>query len=475
MGTGLGPLALLSVLSAAATTTTTTATTATTSTVTDDWVDEEGFDDEAFDEFVFGGRATSPDAETAQFIEGIEILGNDKTTDRVILRRLVVEVGDLVEDDRIAESRLRLLNTGFFKSVEFSVRRGSRRGRVLLVVEVVERNTILIDELFLGFSSVAPIYGGFGIAETNFLGRGVTVGGSWVVGRDRRAVELELFVPDLSNTPLQLSGSAILLSGAEVLDDADPTGDQLTYDRFGGSLGFGLGVGPAQRVSLIYRLESVQADRLPNLDPAILRRAPSIQFDDSVLSTLSATYEIDTRDDAFVPRQGTRIAMAVEVGTSLILSDYEFSKYTAEVQTAFTLFEDHSLILRLFGGMVQGQTPFFNQFFISDYAFFAFGRDSLPRNAQLNFSESNDYDDLIVSTGATYAVPVTDAGDLLYRMYLYGGVDVSATASLDELQEDASGRGTGGTVPLSFDAGLKFDTFVGSFTLSLSYMLDLVF
>ena len=59
---------------------------------------------------------------------------------------------------------------------------------------------------------------------------------------------------------------------------------------------------------------------------------------------------VDARDDAFVPRQGTRIAMAVEVGTSLILSDYEFSKYTAEAQTAFTLFEDHSLILRLFGG-----------------------------------------------------------------------------------------------------------------------------
>ena len=32
----------------------------------------------------------------------------------------------------------------------------------------------------------------------------------------------------------------------------------------------------------------------------------------------------------------------------------------------------------------------------------------LPRNAQLNFSESNDYDDLIASAGAVYGVPVLE-------------------------------------------------------------------
>jgi len=45
----------------------------------------------------------------------------------------------------------------------------------------------------------------------------------------------------------------------------------------------------------------VHADRLPNIDPAILRRAPQIQFDESVLSTLSLVYERDTRDDPSSP------------------------------------------------------------------------------------------------------------------------------------------------------------------------------
>jgi outer membrane protein assembly factor BamA len=456
-------LLFLAYLSAAQTSTSTLTETSTSASE-----EEETFDPAEFDEPLTG-------IESAQFIEAIEVIGNAKTERTVIMRRLLVEVGDLVNDDRIEESRLRLLNTGYFKSVELSLRRGSERGRVMLVIEVAERNTILIDDLYLGFSSRTPFYGGFGIGESNFLGNGVSTNASFVVGKGRRAVDLHFFVPDLSDTPLQLSGSAIFLQGAEVLDEREPTSVDLKYGRIGGTLGLGIGVGPAQRVSLDYRLEAVNADRLPNLDPALLRRAPQIQFGDSVMSSLILTYERDTRDDPFVPTQGGRIVLGVEAGTKLIGSSYEFSKYFAEAQQAFLIGDSHSLIIRAFGGLVQGQTPFFNQFFISDYAYFAIGRDSLPRAVQLNFSESNDYDDLIFSTGADYSIPIQEGGDLLYRTYVFGGIDISVTASLDEVQEDETGRGTGGQVPLSFDAGVKLDTWIGNFTVSLSYMLDLVF
>ena len=410
----------------------------------------------------------------AQFIEGIDVVGNNKTARTVIERRLVIAPGDLLDEEKIEESRLRLLNTGFFKTVEFSLRRGSRPGQVLLVLEVEERNTVLIDQVYLGFSSVAPVFGGFGIAETNFLGGGVTVAGGFVIGENRRGGEARLFVPYLSDTSLQLSASAVFVQGAEPIDDSNPTGPRLIYDRWGGSLGIGIGVGPAQRASLIYRLESVSAERLPNLSPSILRRAPSILFDESVLSSLALTYERDTRDDPFVPSTGYRVSLAVEAGTTLLGSSYEFSKYTGEIQQAFFVFGKHSLILRAFGGLIQGETPFFNQFFISDFAYFAWNRDSLPRIAQINFSESNDYDDLIISVAADYHIPIFGDGKWLYRMYAYGGIDATTTASLDELQEDRTGRGTGGNFPISFDIGLKFDTSIGYFTLSLAYMLDLV-
>ncbi len=416
------------------------------------------------------------------FIEAIEVAGNTKTARILILSRLLVDVGDLVDDAKLEESRLRLLATGFFKSVEFSLKRGSRRGRLLLLVEVAERNTILIDELYLGTSELSRLYGGFGVAENNFLGRGVTVGGAFVAGEGRHAVELRSFVPELATTPLQMSVSAIWLRGQELIDDgerqneliAPPTESTLAYRRFGGTLGLGLGAGPAQRVSLAYRLEAVRAERLPNFDPVILRRAPQIQFDDSVLASLTASYERDTRDDAFVPSQGHRISAAVEVGTSLVGSSYEFSKYTLELQQAVSLFGDHALVLRFFGGMVQGQTPFFNQFFLGDYAYFVPGRRFLPRAAQVNFSSTNDYDDLLASAGIDYHLPLLDGGDLLYRLYFFSSVELAVSASLEEVQEDATGRGLGRGFPLSLDIGLKLDTWLGNFTVSLAYISSTV-
>ena len=272
----------------------------------------------------------------------------------------------------------------------------------------------------------------------------------------------------------QLSLAAVLVEAAEVLDPRDPTGLALAYSRIGGALGLGLRLAAAQRVALEYRLESIEAQRLPNLDPAVLRAAPSIVFDRSVLSTLSLTYERDTRDDGFVPTQGGRIALAVELGSKILASSYEFSKYTAELELAFSPVSSHALRVRTLAGLIQGRTPFFNQFFARDHLAFAAGTEALPRVLGVNFSTDNDYDDLLITAGIDYSIPIITSGDLVYRAYVYLGVDVAATASLDEIQEDASGRGLRGRVPVSVDAGLRFDTFLGHFTLSAAYLVDLV-
>lgn len=418
----------------------------------------------------FGSLFVAP----TQIVEAIDIRGNRKTRPEVVRRRMSIEPGELVDDRALDESRLRLLGTGYFSDVEFRLERGSRRGFVILVVEVEERNTLVVDQIYLGTSRVSPVFASLGVVDTHFLGRGITVGGTAAAGDGRQALELRFFVPSLARSRLQLSASMILLRGAELLDSDRPEGQSLEYERIGGTLGLGFSVGAAQRVTMLYRLEGIGADRLPNLSPSLLRAAPSILFDDSVLSTLSLTYERDTRNDPFVPTKGLLLTATAEVGTSLLGSDYEFSKYFADFSIAFEPFRGHSLSLKAVGGLVQGQTPFFNQFFIGDHTYFAFGRDSLPRVVHLNFSEHNDYDDLLLGGGAEYALPLHRGRGFFRRVYLYGGIEAVATASLDELQEDPTGRNIGGFFPLSFDVGLKLDTFAGTFTLSSAYIVELI-
>src|SRR5262249_42833185 len=69
-------------------------------------------------------------------LEGIEIRGNTRTAPRVVLRYVKFRAGDVldVEDPEIELTRYRLLGTGFFKSVQLSLRKGSRRGSAVLVI-----------------------------------------------------------------------------------------------------------------------------------------------------------------------------------------------------------------------------------------------------------------------------------------------------------------------------------------------------
>jgi len=110
----------------------------------------------------------------------------------------------------------------------------------------------------------------------------------------------------------------------------------------------------------MWRIGAVNADRLPNLDPAVLRQAPSIQFDESVVSTVRLGYERDTRNDPFVPTSGEQLSFGIELGTSLLGSDYEFSKYTGAGSIAIEPFPAHSLVFRAEAGLIQGEAPFFD-------------------------------------------------------------------------------------------------------------------
>jgi outer membrane protein insertion porin family len=76
-------------------------------------------------------------------LEGIEIRGNTTTLARVIHRFVPFRAGDTldVDDKELVLTRFRLLGTGFFRDVQLSLRRGTKRGYVVLQVDVVERNT----------------------------------------------------------------------------------------------------------------------------------------------------------------------------------------------------------------------------------------------------------------------------------------------------------------------------------------------
>src|SRR5262249_56900939 len=83
-------------------------------------------------------------------------------------------------DPRVDAVRYRLLALGYFLDVRLSVTRGASRGGVVLVVDVEERGTLVINELFPSTSAATAFWGGADVSETNFLGRGINLGAGFV-------------------------------------------------------------------------------------------------------------------------------------------------------------------------------------------------------------------------------------------------------------------------------------------------------
>ena len=97
-------------------------------------------------------------------IEAVRVAGNRKTATSLIVGELAVMdlkpgVSLDASDSRVEAARYRLLSLGYFLDVHLSVARGSQRGAVVLVVDVEERGTLVINELFPATSEATLFWG----------------------------------------------------------------------------------------------------------------------------------------------------------------------------------------------------------------------------------------------------------------------------------------------------------------------------
>src|SRR6185369_8334036 len=158
-------------------------------------------------------------------IEAVVVRGNHKTKTDLILREIDLHPGDEVSasDDRVEAARFRLLALGYFLDVRFFFGRGTRRGGAVLLVEVEERGTIVINELYPSTSTATAFWGGIDASETNFLGRGINLGAGFVASTTPRVAEahaglglrLHAATPEIPSLGVSLSATGLYNDGSE--------------------------------------------------------------------------------------------------------------------------------------------------------------------------------------------------------------------------------------------------------------------
>ncbi len=432
-------------------------------------------------------------------LQKIVIKGNRKTMRRVILRYLDLKPGEVfsVNDPRLEMARYRLLATGFFTSVNMSLKRGERRGWAVLVIRVKERNTIRIKDFMFGVSEITP-YGSIGMTDNSFLGTGIQLSGSVVASKKQFGYRLALADDHFLNTDVGLHVEGLYANARDFFghdniqvnaagDDINEPYAVLNYKRAGIQIGTGYTLLLDYFFWLDYHIEAISAD-VPTAGShySFGERRP-IEFGhllpgNSALSSIMFGLARDTRDHQVLPSEGSLTDFTVELSTEVIGSDYDYSKFTLAHDTYFPLGKGHSIKLGLFGGLIMGDSPFYNQFFVGDYSAF------IPsRLLELNFSHLQSallgtsvqemrYEDMVGNLNLEYSIPFYRGAGLIYGINGFVGAGIFAIASKEDLRTDPKGYEGYKVVPmdLTFDLGVRIDTKIGVIIFSMSNLFRLI-
>ena len=436
-------------------------------------------------------------------IEAIEITGNTVTGTEIIRRALPIEPGDTLHasDPRLRDIRFKVLALGYFRDVTLAMKKGSARGQIVIEIHVVERGTFVLNRLWFGTNSVSPYWFGADVGDRNLAGLGIQMGGGFIYAahgdipgsRDQWAGEIRMADGALRGSRWGAMGSLTLVHGSEPYriagDDRDTSTSAFRafpYRRFGGRWGVTYDLSALSRVSAGVRLEQIDT-LLPDAPTRVLPDGQTVAVDlhldpfESHVVTAGFGFDRDTRPDPVLPHSGGRITASAEIGSAAIGSSYDFMTLFGRYEHWWPLREErHTIGLRLSGGVVIGGAPRFDLIHISDVDhmltpralglvlstgspidFFGTSHDK-PTYGQLGGSATIEYAARLYRGSGRYRVY---GGDLFVGTGLWGLADTTEV----RLRDTTVWRSL--PVDLYLDAGVRIDTDVGIFELTIGNAL----
>jgi len=285
------------------------------------------------------------------YVERINISGNVRSEDKILRRELPLHEGELFTLQAKERARQRLVNLGYFETVNVDTQPGSDKTKIIVNVVVVERATGIFS-IGGGYSSVDSLVGTIDLAQRNFLGRG------WEVAiRIRAAVTQQGTIsftdPWLFDRPL--SGGFDIYKSIRDYQD-------YTYDTTGLNLRLSHPFAEYWRWHTGYRLSQDIVKNLKANAPPDLQE----QKGTTITSSIGGSLTRDSRDVVAAPSKGGQTAITLDFAG--LGGDSQFYK-TTFLQTYFQpIWLGHILGTRFEAGYGEGwggkDLPIFERFYL---------------------------------------------------------------------------------------------------------------
>lgn len=268
------------------------------------------------------------------YVERIDIIGNTRTLDHVIRRELRLFEGDAYNRALVERARRRLTALDFFDKIDFREEEGSAPDKIVLVVEVQEKNTGELT-FSIGYSTVETIVGSVGVSERNLFGRGWQAKLNTSMSFKKQQVDFSFTEPYFMGMPIS-AGIDLFANNVD-----NKAASSYTSKQIGGALRAGFYLDEYSSLGFRYLVayRETKGVNIATASPAIIKEEGS-----NLKSAISATYTYDDLDNPMKPTSGLRAQLESEVAG--LGGDAQYASIEAHAWWFFPLLEDN-LTLKL--------------------------------------------------------------------------------------------------------------------------------
>jgi outer membrane protein insertion porin family len=286
------------------------------------------------------------------YVERINIAGNTRSEDKILRREIPMAEGDLFTLKKLNIARQRLVNLGYFETVNATTQPGSTPAKIVVNFEVTEKPSGVFS-IGGGYSSADSFVGTIDLAQNNFLGRGYQAAIRIRAGELTQQGVISFTDPWLFDMPL--AGGFDLFSLQRDYTD-------YTYASLGGSIRLSKPFEEYWRATASYRLSR---DTISDINPVATTELQD-QEGTTVTSMIQAGVVRDSRDSASTPSKGGQFSANGDFAG--LGGDNRFVKLVASISHFQPIWLNHILAARLEGGYLAGlggqESPLFERFFL---------------------------------------------------------------------------------------------------------------
>jgi outer membrane protein insertion porin family len=325
------------------------------------------------------------------YVERIDIHGNTRTRGYVIRREFDIAEGDAFNKGLIDRAERRLKNLDYFKAVKITTRPGSASDRIVLDVELQEKDTGDFN-IAGGYSTTDGWLAEVKLGDRSFAGTGVALNSTFTYGQYARGFDVSATDPGFFGNR---ASAGIDLSAKETVSSPYVSYGTVNY---GATMLVGTPI--SEELGMQFRYSIARQD--VTLDPASLAAPPSIVVQQAAatgpqwVSAVGDTATYSTLDNPKAPTNGFTSQLRQDLAG--LGGDVRFLRTTEDFKYYHQINDDVVSLARAQGGYITGwggsQVPLIDNFFggpsmVRGFAPYGFGpRDLTPGTTMDNVGGS---------------------------------------------------------------------------------------